>query len=284
MIKQWNLNKTEVILKLFTAGFCRNSECLTIEGGTLRPVPFPAGFALIIHPQHGHLLFDTGYAQRFFTETEHFPQRFYRIVTPVTLGKQESAVQQLRKLGIEPSMIKHVILSHFHADHIAGLKDFSSANIIYKREAYDAVKGLGTLAAVKAAFLPKLLPDDLAERSQYIEQLNEIVMPDHFPFRSGFDLFGDGSLIAVDLPGHAAGQIGLFLKTSKQQVFLCADAVWSSKAIRENRLPHPLTRLILNNYEAFVSTFGKLRSLHQQYPQITIIPSHCQASIDGWKE
>ena len=31
---------------------------------------------------------------------------------------------QLKSLGLETSDIKHIIISHFHADHIGGIKRF----------------------------------------------------------------------------------------------------------------------------------------------------------------
>lgn len=55
----------------------------------------------------------------------------------------------------------------------------------------------------------------------------------------GYDLFVDGSLIAVDLPGHAAGQIGSVFDVGNRRVLL-----WSSHAYRERRKPHAVAGLI----------------------------------------
>lgn len=43
-----------------------------------------------------------------------------------------------------------MVLSHFHADDPAGLRDFPNARILYKRDAHTAIKDLGLLASVKA--------------------------------------------------------------------------------------------------------------------------------------
>ena len=39
------------------------------------------------------------------------------------------------------------------------------------------------------------------------------------------DIFGDETIFAVDLPGHAAGQMGLFVQTKRQKILFVADGV-----------------------------------------------------------
>jgi glyoxylase-like metal-dependent hydrolase (beta-lactamase superfamily II) len=268
-----------VELWLFAAGYCRHPEALTMRGGTVRPVPFPAGVALIRHPLHGYVLFDTGYSVRFFEETRRFPAALYRMITPVTFSSEDGALHQLQRLGIDAKQIGHVVLSHFHADHTAGLRDFAHARIWYKREAYAAVRNLGAFAAVKAGYLPGLLPEDFGERSLHIEETAGCGLPDDCPFSAGYDLFGDGSLIAVDVPGHAAGQIGLFLRSADGEYFLCADAVWSSRAYRERRKPHAVAGLVMADRKRYADSFERICRLHLQYPHIRIVPSHCREAL-----
>ncbi|RAV01958.1 MBL fold metallo-hydrolase [Paenibacillus sp. YN15] len=269
------LSGVPVELKLLAAGYCRHPEFFTLRGGSWKAVPFPAGFALIRHPDHGYILFDTGYSRRFVEETRRLPQLLYRMITPVTFREEDSAVSQLKRMGIAAEEIGYVVLSHFHADHTAGLRDFPHARFIYKREAYAAVRKLGPLAAVKAGYLSGLLPEDFEARSSFMEDAKPYPLPEAFPFAGGYDLFGDGSLVAVDLPGHAAGQTGLLLRTGHGEYFLCADAVWSSRAFRENRKPHAAARIIMANAGEYEDSFRRLVRLHEEFPQLRIIPSHC---------
>ncbi|MBB3109688.1 glyoxylase-like metal-dependent hydrolase (beta-lactamase superfamily II) [Paenibacillus phyllosphaerae] len=264
-----------VELKLYAAGYCRHPEFLTLRGGSFKPVPFPAGFACIRHPLQGCILFDTGYSARFFEETKRFPAALYRMITPVTFDSQDSAMNQLLKDGIPAEEIRYVVLSHFHADHTAGLRDFPHARLLYKQEAYSTVNKLGTFASVRAGYLPGLLPDDFENRSLLVEETPRLQLPNDFPFEAGYDLFGDGSIIAVDVPGHAAGQIGLLLTTAEGAYFLCADAVWSSIAYRERRKPHAVARIIMDDPRSYDDSFERLCRLHEHYPHIRIIPSHC---------
>ncbi len=305
-------------LTLMEAGYCTHPEFMVMRGGQRKSVRFPAICALLEHPKLGPILFDTGYTSRFFTETQQFPNSLYAKITPVYLDESKTARRQLETRGIAVEDVRHLIISHFHADHIAGLADFPHAQYIYFDQAYAAVRCKSSFGAVRAGFLPGLLPPDFEERSVSVKSggspaqsgsvthasghgnalnsaegrahsklretpfspnpSNLASLPAKYaPFDYGFDLFGDKSIIAVHLPGHAYGQMGLFLETQELgPVFLAADACWHSKAYRELIWPHPLANLALADPKAFRDTLTKLHLLHKNNPQITIIPSHCR--------
>jgi glyoxylase-like metal-dependent hydrolase (beta-lactamase superfamily II) len=271
-----------VKLHVQAAGYCKHPEFVTIRGGALRSVKIPALYACIEHPTAGLILFDTGYATRFYSETNKLPNRLYRWITPVVFKEKDSAGQGLRLLGFSPDDVRAVIISHFHADHIAGLRDFPNAKYYYTQEAYDAVKQLRGLSALRAAFLAGLIPEDFAVRSELIRTDRRIQLSKPSPFSSAMDVLGDGSIVAVELPGHARGQIGLLLSTRQHDYLLCADAVWSSQAYRENRPPHPITGVIAPQRKEYAESFDKLVLLHQQYPKLRIIPSHCSEVWEQW--
>ncbi|MGD0665589.1 MAG: hypothetical protein ABSA17_07705 [Rhabdochlamydiaceae bacterium] len=79
---------------------------------------------------------------------------------------------------------------------------------------------------------------------------------------ASFDLFGDGSLHLVDLPGHAIGQMGVAI----QDAFFVADAKWGAAA-----LPHKLGFLIQEDPKLYRTTFA---SLQNPIPRIKVIPTH----------
>ncbi len=288
-------SRTPISLWLGAAGYCTHPEFLTIRGGSLRPVAFPAGFACIRHPQHGVILFDTGYSQRFFQETASMPALIYRHMTPVVYREQDHVLQQLQQAGVAAEEIRYVILSHFHGDHIAAVRDFPGAQFIYLQEAYDAVRELKSIRAVRAAFLPGLLPDDFEKRSLPFTRsdLNVRYEPGSWGKRAGkshsqehqatcHDLFGDGSILAMDVSGHAEGMIGLLVVAGEQEYFLCADTVWLSRAFMEDRKPHPLAGLIMSDRQQYQYQMQRLRSWHLRHPQLRIVPTHCPEALQAW--
>lgn len=266
-----------VKLTLLATGYCTQSEHMLFRDGQRKTVRFPAIIALLEHPTAGPILFDTGYSERFFVETQSFPASLYRRLTPVYLRPEETAIRQLAARGIPATAVRAVIVSHFHADHVCGLADFPNARYLYFEDAYKAICQLRGLQALRAAFLPGLLPADFGERAQPVPLAQlKALPPDYAPFTQGIDLYGDGALIAVRVPGHAAGQMGLFVQTEDgERTFLVADACWHSRAYRENVLPNPLVRLIFANWRDYCTSFGQIVQFHRQNPAVPIIPSHC---------
>jgi glyoxylase-like metal-dependent hydrolase (beta-lactamase superfamily II) len=243
----------------------------------LRPASFYSLAALIRHPEEGFLLFDTGYSTHFFRETSRLPYLLYRWTVPVVFRKEEALVKQLKALGISPEEIRYLFLSHFHGDHIGGVRDFPQASILCSREAYDHIRGKRGMRAVRNGFVPGLLPPDFAERVQFIEDKERFPFRDRYGvFDPVFDCFGDGSLLAVRLSGHAPGQYGLFFVDEDQgPTLLCADATWSMAAVRRQVEPHPLTFAVMGGRREFRRSFRQLTEFHRLNPSVRILPSHC---------
>ncbi len=265
--------------ELLKVGHCRQNDRMACRSMPWGWSHFPALVGLLRHPSRGPILFDTGYAPRFFEATAHWPERFYRLTTPVTLPPDELLLEQLAARGLRPCDIATVVISHFHADHVAGLKDFPDARLVVSRAGLDDILGAGRLAGVRRGLLPGLLPSDIVSRADAIEDAAALPLPgDLAPFGTGRDVFGDGSLIAIMLPGHARGQFGvLFRSEDGRQILLAADAAFSMRAIRDNALPMALTGTLLSHSAAYAETLGKLHALEQGASGVVIIPSHCRA-------
>lgn len=267
----------DVKLTWLDTGYCRQLELFSRQGGKLKMIRFHALAGLIEHPEHGLWLFDTGYSPRFFEATSAFPYLLYSKITPVVTQAEQSVRAQLARHGIAADAVQGILLSHFHADHIGGLRDFPRARLYCFESAYLQVKGKTGLAAVREAYLPDLMPDDFEERATFVDRMAPTALPQKYaPYTTGYDLFADGSLLAVDLPGHAKGQFGLFLRDRDHgELFLCADAAWSSEAYRGNLLPHPLARLIMSDRQAYRDELHRLHLLSRQCADVRIMPTHC---------
>ncbi len=264
-----------VTLNLLQAGYCTQYEKLVIRGGANRRINFPALFGLISHSQYGYILFDTGYSERFYQETRTFPNRIYAKLAPVTIEQEQSAVAQLQQMGINASEVQHIIISHFHPDHIGGLRDFPQARFIYKNSAFKNLKQKNGIAALGNGFLPGLLPEDFEARSLDIGNYSRIALPEQYaPFDLGYDIFGDGSLLLIELPGHAPGQLGLILSINQEQYFFISDACWLTHSYQTITPPNRIARLITHHWKDYLSTLHRINLLHRRCPEMKIIPSH----------
>ncbi len=256
---------------ILDTGYCLVSEHHLIQGGRRRKVDCHALVALISHPLHGWLLWDTGYAPRLLDATRRLPFRLYRHVTPLRLRPTLAVAAQLERRGLAPRDIRHVVISHFHADHIAGLRDFPGARLIASQAAYADIARRQGLGALRRGFIPALMPGDFGARATLIDCGGPplgALGPTH-------DLFGDGSLLLVALPGHARGQLGMLAHTERGRILLAADGSWLRRAIRERRPPHRITDLFVDDPAAVRETIGRLHAFAQANPDVVIVPTHC---------
>lgn len=268
---------TRIECRIYEAGHCTHPECATRRGAPFASIAYPALAFLLRHPQQGRILFDTGYSEHFLDATQHLPERLYRTVTPVHLRADESLRAQLRRDGLASGDIGHVVLSHLHGDHIGGVRDFPDAALICSRMAWEDMRARSRLGSLKRGLLPRLLPDDFLDRVSWIEDAPLHDLPAALAgFGAGHDLFGDGSLLAVSLPGHAAGHYGLLFDDPQgTTTFLVADAAWSSQAIREGVAPPALVTAWLGDTQIYRDTLQRLHELASAAPSIRILPSHC---------
>lgn len=254
---------------------------MAIVGGRFRIVDFPALVVLIRHPQHGPILFDTGYADHFLSETERFPERLYRIATPPRLPPEERLEVQLRRFGLGTDDVALVLVSHLHADHVAGLRDLPRARFLLLRRELDAFRQLRGFAAVRRGFLPGLLPPDFERRARFADDCPVADLgPSWSPYERGYDLLGDGSLLGIPLPGHTPGQLGILLRAGDGlPLLLAADACWSARAYREQRPPSLLARPLIADWGEYQRQLAALRALAGRRSELRILPSHCPATI-----
>ena len=261
---------------MLRAGFCTHPHAMTMRGASWAPHRFDSGFGLVLHRRLGPVLFDTGYAPRFAEATARFPERAYALLTPVTLDPRESAVAQLDALGIAARDVAHVIVSHYHADHIAGLRDFPRATFWSSRAGWESVRGRRGLAALRRGYLAALAPDDFESRLAFVDARPSVALPDALAgFGLGRDLFGDGSVLAVDLPGHAVGQIGALLPDAPNGPwFFIGDAAWSRAAIAAVAPPPRITTALLGRTGPYRATLARLHALERADPALRLSPAH----------
>jgi glyoxylase-like metal-dependent hydrolase (beta-lactamase superfamily II) len=268
----------EIAWRLFEAGHCVHPEASSREGASWRPCEFPALVALLRHPHLGWMLFDTGYGQAFVRATRKLPESLYRRVTPVSWRPEQAVASQLRTHGIAVGEIGHVLVSHFHADHVGALNEFTAAKIWCAQSGWEDLHRRSRLSALSKGLLPELAPRELANRIFFYEHAARVSLPPQLaPFSTGYDLFGDGSIHAVTLPGHAVGHFGVCFRSDGQWIFLVADAAWSTQAIEDNAPPPRWATGLLGDTAAYRKTLSALHELALRRTGVKLIPAHCRA-------
>jgi glyoxylase-like metal-dependent hydrolase (beta-lactamase superfamily II) len=268
----------KVKLYLNYAGHCFAKENDAIQGGKKQKIAFQALWGLIEHPEKGWILYDTGYTQRFFDATKRFPNKIYAMMTKVVINPENEVKAQLERHNISPLDIKHVIITHFHADHVAGMLDFPEATFYTSQAAMDQVLKIPRAFAFSKGILKDLIPDNLENRTLIIDNICSPIQDDVLGTK--YDLFGDDSLMVVPLPGHAAGQIGVLLETEKKPYFLIADACWLKRSYEEMILPNPIVKLFFHSWSDFKHSLKIVHDYHKSNPETIIVPTHCSETTE----
>ncbi|HXR65803.1 MAG TPA: MBL fold metallo-hydrolase [Ktedonobacteraceae bacterium] len=263
---------------ILDTGYCLARESHILQGGSRRKIACHSLVALLHHPVHGWLLWDTGYAPRMLEVTRRLPFALYRAATPLYLRPELAVVAQLERLGLQASAIRRVLISHFHADHIAGLRDFPGAEYITSQLAYSDVAARQGLSALSRAFIPALLPHHFERQVTLLPPFQGTPLS---ALGATHDLFDDGSLLLIELPGHARGQLGLLAHTARGRVLFAADGCWMRRSIRENRPPSRLTNLFVDNPTMVRATIQRLHDFAQAQSDVIMIPSHCPEAFAG---
>lgn len=264
----------------FDAGYTMHPEASVMKNGAFKKIPFPARVCAIEHAKLGVILFDTGYSAQFQEFTKRFPEKLYALITPVFLDVQKTAVMQLKALGINASDVKYIIVSHFHADHIGGLRDFPNARYIYSSESKKVLTTQGRWKNTLRGFIPQFLPDNFLDQSIVLEHSQRRLHSCNLgAFNFGWDIFGDGSIWGIPLPGHAAGHMGIYYQFKEKEYFLIGDAAWTTKALKMCRGPSRLATLIFDSKKDYQNTFKHLHELlvqkNEQNRCLEILPCHC---------
>ena len=175
------------------------------EAERTETIDIPVACFLLRHPQ-GNVLFDTGCHPSVVTDAEARWGGIAKLMVPIG-APGENVVNELQALGLTPDDIDVVVNSHFHSDHCGCNEYFRKSLVVcHERE----------LAAAK-------VPD--ADKQGYLSVDWNHAMP-YQTIGGEHDLFGDGRVVLVPVPGHTPGTIAALVSLDRSGTFLlAADAV-----------------------------------------------------------
>lgn len=169
---------------------------------------------LIQHPK-GLLLWDTGLADGLVGQEPYNPPG-----TPLFLSKNVSLVSQLEQIGISPEAVNYVGISHMHFDHSANANLFKQATLLLQKSEYDYTHSKPT----PFGFNPADIASFTGERLKKLQG-------DH-------DVFGDGSVQILSMPGHTPGHQALLVRLQEAgNILLSGDLYHLRENFEERRVP-----------------------------------------------
>jgi len=201
---------------------------------------------LIVHPR-GVLLWDAGAVADHERAGElGFEQRILRRDGAERFVKlAPTLVSQLASAGYKPSDVTYLALSHYHWDHTADANLFAGATWLASKIEHDAMFSADPPGGSR--------PETFSALKNSKTVL--ITQPE-------YDVFGDGSVIIKQAPGHTEGHAVLFVKLAKTGPVVLSGDLYHYPAERKlGRLPtfevsEAQTKASRENVESFLKTTG----------------------------
>lgn len=237
----------------------RTWRWLVLAGGGWQAVELAVRYGVWKRAGLAPILVDTGYGFRTCVSAERStPLKLYGGILRPRLNPDDLLTARLARFGCAPKDVQLTILTHFHPDHVDGLKDLPTSRFLVSREIWEAASRLSWPRRVGSGIFRELLPADFGRRLSFIEDLPR--RPLLFGLGDGFEVLADGSLLAVPLAGHAPGHFGLLWPNLDPPLLYGADAQWLWQAISDDRAPWLATRLVAHDKKAARVTMARLRS------------------------
>ena len=197
-------------------------QLLTPDG---RRVELPVCCYLLEHPR-GLVLVDAGWCRELSPAGVYDPEAVRRVLPRhlaalyhPALPAGEAIHERLAVRGLRPEDLACVVLTHLDPDHVAGLRHLRGARrIVLPEDEY--------FWSCRTVYKARQ-PQDLW-LGEPIERLFYRGSP-LGPNRWAIDLFGDGSLTLVNVPGHTDGQAAVLIRNGGRFVLLAADAAFSPR-------------------------------------------------------
>jgi len=140
-------------------------------------------------------------------------------VNPVmTVTLRATIVDQLARIGIRPEQVSLVGISHYHGDHTGQARAFPGARLLMGAGDFAVMRGRS--AAQQA---------DLARWLTGGGQITEV--------QGDLDIFGDGKVIMLNMPGHTPGHHALLVRLASGPVLLSGDTYHFTEQVAHRGVP-----------------------------------------------
>lgn len=238
---------------------------------------FTASAILMHHPRKGSILIDAGNSSNFKAEVQAYEGKTKRwlMTFPGALKPKVPLGRLLMQLGFNPEELRAVLPTHAHLDHIGGVLDLPEVPVwVSPDEAALIERG-------RQSVTPEVIP---AHAEALADQLEPLAFPGgpYEIFEHHADVFGDGSVVVVSMPGHTPGSVGVFVQMlDGRRVFHVGDAINDRAQLQRLRGRTAAMRRTDADRPAANRNVGRLRALSKQDPSLLILPAHERAA---WKE
>ena len=240
-------------------------EFVAVRGAfSLAPRLISHSAVLIRHPK-ATFLYDTGLSSDIYLYLQNQSLFFKNVFGKFTF--EQAIANHLQNLSMKPRDLDFVLLSHLHWDHVSGIPDLPGVTLRISRVEYDAAQR--GLLDNNNGLVRTLMSDNPID-------LFDCNGPEYDGFHSSHDLFGDGSIILIPLPGHTAGNTGMLIRRANgSPLFLLGDAAWVAENFLRPATMHPfIWNGVTSDDATACQTLIDLHHFSHRHPEIPLIAMH----------
>ena len=205
-MEMWRLHCGEFVIKQYGAFF---SDTFQYPPG---PKEVVGSCYLIRHGPH-YMLWDTGLTDALIGhDFDNAAQ---------TLRVKRSLVDQLAELKLRPEQVETVGISHWHFDHTGQAPRFPQAMLLMGKADLDLLRGAGS---------PD--PDSTKALERWLTGGGKVEA-----LTGDKDVFGDGRVVMLKLPGHTPGHYALLVRLASGPVLLSGDQYHFTEQVKNRGVP-----------------------------------------------
>jgi glyoxylase-like metal-dependent hydrolase (beta-lactamase superfamily II) len=205
-IELWRLDCGEFVIKQYGAFF---SDTFQYPAG---PKDIVGSCYLIRHGDR-YMLWDTGLTDALIgNDFDNAAQ---------TIRLKRSLVDQLAQVKVPPEQIETIGISHWHFDHVGQAGRFPQAKLLM---------GKGDLALLRTT--PPVDEDSAKGLAHWLTgggKVEEVT--------ADKDVFGDGRVVMLKLPGHTPGHYALLVRLASGPVLLSGDQYHFTEQVKNRGVP-----------------------------------------------
>ena len=224
-----------------------------------RPGVYPPGPGKVTDScyliRHGNqnMVWDTGLP----AETKNKPMNENGMVASI----DRTLADQLGQLGVKPADVSVLGISHMHGDHIGQAAQFTNARLVVGKGDFDRLAGR---------------PEDSLKGWRGAGKQVTLANAD-------VDVFGDGSVVALHLPGHTPDHLALLVKLASGPVLLTGDLYHTTIARQKRAVPgfntsREQTLQSMDKFEKLAKDTGAKVIIQHEPNDIALLPAFPEAA------
>lgn len=226
-----------------------------------RDEPIQIYVHLLKHPQRGNYLVDSGVSRKIVSDPGDAGLNWLlrKAMHLENLKIKKSTAEILQDLN---GKLSGVFFTHLHIDHIFGLPDIHNDVPLYIGASESTGSDLMNMFVQGAS-------NQLLEHKQALQEWHFQPDPQN-KFEGVIDIFEDGSVFSLSVPGHTQGSVAYLVRTTKGAVLLTGDTCHTHWGWEHTVEPGDFT----GDHERNLKNLKSLKNLVASHPKIDVRFGH----------